>query len=76
MATVDAPTKKFLKKLGLRLRSLRNQRNLTLEDTEELGIKSWKHLQKIESGRNVTVVTLLQLAKIYKVHPSELLKGL
>jgi transcriptional regulator with XRE-family HTH domain len=76
MAAIDPITKKFLKHLGLRLRELRNKRGLTLEETEEHGIKSWKHLQKIEGGRNITMATLLQLSKIYKVHPSDVLKGL
>jgi transcriptional regulator with XRE-family HTH domain len=69
--------RKFLKNLGLRLRELRNRRGLTLEATEEFGVKSWKHLQRIESGEaNITMETLLQLAKIYKVHPSDVLKDL
>ena len=69
--------KMFFKKLGLRLRELRNQRGLTLEETEELGVKSWKHLQRIEAGdANITMATLIQVAKIYRVHPSDVLKGL
>lgn len=76
MAAIDPTTRRFLKHLGLRLRDLRNKQELTLEETEEHGIKSWKHLQKIETGRNITMVTLLQLSRIYKVHPSEILKGL
>lgn len=75
-----APTraqKTYFKKLGLRLRELRNKRGLTLEDTEEHGVKSWKHLQRIEAGEaNITMATLLQLAKIYRVDPSDVLKGL
>jgi len=68
---------RFYKKLGLRLRSLRNQAGYTLEETEEYGVKSWKHLQRIESGEaNITVETLLLLSKIYKLHCSEILKGL
>ena len=68
---------KFFKSLGLRLRELRNERKLSLEKTEEHGVKSWKHLQRIESGEaNITMDTLLLLAKIYRVHPSEVLKDL
>ncbi len=68
---------RFYRELGLRLRSLRNQVGYTLEETEEYGVKSWKHLQRIESGEaNITIETLLMLSKIYKVHPSEVLKGL
>jgi transcriptional regulator with XRE-family HTH domain len=68
---------RFYRALGLRLRSLRNQSGYTLEETEEHGVTSWKHLQRIESGEaNVTIETLLVLSKIYKVHPSDLLAGL
>jgi transcriptional regulator with XRE-family HTH domain len=68
---------RFYRKLGLRLRSLRNQSGYTLEETEEHGVRSWKHLQRIESGEaNITIETLLTLSMIYKVHPSEILIGL
>ncbi len=75
---VSARTKKvFYKRLGLRLRELRNLRDLTLEQTEEHGVKSWKHLQRIEAGEaNITIETLLLLSRIYRVHPSDVLKGL
>jgi len=68
---------RVLRKLGLRLRSLRNQAGYTLEETEEYGVKSWKHLQRIEGGEaNITIETLLLLAKIYGVHCSDVLKEL
>ena len=67
----------YFKKFGLRLRKFRMKAGMTLEETEEYGLKSWKHLQRIEAGEsNIRMATLLQLAKIYKVHPSELLKDL
>lgn len=76
-ATFTRTQKRYFKKLGLRLRALRNKRGLTLEQTEEHGIKSWKHLQRIEAGEaNITMATLLDLAKIYKVSPSDVLKDL
>lgn len=69
--------RKFKKRFGLRLRELRNDRGLTLEETEEHGVKSWKHLQRIEAGdANITMETLLLLSRIYRVHPSEVLKDL
>lgn len=75
--TFTRTEKAYFKKLGLRLRELRNKRGLTLEDTEEHGVKSWKHLQRIEAGEaNITMATLLQLSKIYRVDPSDVLKGL
>jgi len=67
----------FFKRLGLRLRAIRNERNFTLEKAEELGFKSWPHLQRIEAGDgNIRMETLLLLSKIYKTHPSDVLKGL
>ena len=61
----------------MRLRELRNNRGLTLEETEEYGLRSWKHLQRIEAGEaNITIATLINLAKIYHLHPSDVLKGL
>lgn len=58
----------------MRIRALRVTQGWTLEETEEHGWKSWRHLQKIEAGKNITVVTLFSVAKLYKLHPSELLK--
>ncbi len=67
----------YFKKLGIRLRELRVKAGLTLEQTEEHGVKSWKHLQRIEAGEaNIRMSTLLHLAKIYKTSSSEVLKGL
>ncbi|MCM0606296.1 MAG: helix-turn-helix transcriptional regulator [Xanthomonadaceae bacterium] len=66
---------RFLKKLGLRIRSLRNEKGWTLEDVESHGWNGWQHLQKIESGKNITVVTLRKVAKLYRITISQLLEG-
>lgn len=76
MARRDAYSKKFSKALGLRIRALRESRGWTLEDTEEHGWKECSHLQRIESGKNITLRTLLNVARLLGVHPSELLKDL
>lgn len=68
--------RKAYKAIGLKVRSLREKRGWTLEETEEHGWHSWQQLQKIESGRNVTVRTLLKLASVFGVHPAELLESL
>jgi transcriptional regulator with XRE-family HTH domain len=73
---IDKVTEKQLKAIGLKLRAIRLKRGWTLEETEEHGWPSWRHLQKIEAGKNITVKTLLLLSRLYKVHPSELLKDL
>lgn len=65
---------KFLEKLGIRLREIRNEKGWTLEQVEEKGWPSWRHLQKIEAGKNVTIVTLYRLSKVYKIPLSEIFK--
>ena len=66
----------FLQRMGQKIRRLRNERQWTLEDTEEHGWPSWRHMQKLEAGKNITVATLWKVAKLYKVHPSKLLEEL
>ncbi len=68
--------KKAYKAIGLKIRSLREGRGWTLEYTEEMGWQSWQQLQKIESGRNITVKTIVNIANLFGVHPSELLKDI
>ena len=66
----------FTKALGRRIRDLRNERGWTLEGTENHGWVSWRHLQRLEAGKNFTVFTLVRVANLFGVHPSELLKDL
>lgn len=70
---VDPKCKKFIKGVGLRARALRLEKGWTLEETEEYGWESWRQLQKIESGRNITLATLWRVAKFYGVAPAEIL---
>ena len=67
---------KVYRVIGLKVRALREARGWTLEDTEEHGWNSWQQLQKIESGRNVTVKTIVKLATLFNVHPSVLLQDI
>jgi transcriptional regulator with XRE-family HTH domain len=67
---------KFSKGLGLKIRGLRQQRGWTLEDCEEHGWPSWRHLQSIEAGKNINIKTLVNLANLFGVHPAEILEGL
>ena len=67
--------KKYLKKVGAKIRALRIERGWTLEQVEEYGWNNWQHLQKIEAGKNITLVTLRRVAQLFKLDPSELLKG-
>ena len=60
--------------VGLKLRQLRSQKGWTLEDAEEHGWTSWQHLQKLEAGKKMNLATIYRLSKLYKIHPSEILK--
>ena len=72
---IDPKCKKFLQHVGLRVRKLRIDRGWTLEQTEEHGWPSWRHLQKIESGKNITLATVWNVAKLLKVDPADLMKN-
>ena len=74
--SLDIQCEKALKRLGLRLRAIRMQKGWTLEQTEEHGWGSWRHLQKIEAGKNVTFATLFKLSKLYKMPMSEIFSEL
>ncbi len=65
---------KQIKSLGQHLREIRLSKGWTLEETENQGWPNWRHLQKIESGKNITIATLFKLSKLYSIKPSELLK--
>lgn len=68
--------KKAYRAIGLKVRALRNKRGWTLEECEEHGDLSWQQIQKIESGRNFTLKTLINIASLFGVHPAELLRDL
>jgi len=65
------------KRLGKRIQELRKRRGLRQEDMEEFGIP-YKYYQRIESPGshpvNVTLKTLMKIAKALEVEVSELFK--
>jgi len=65
-----------LRQVGSTLRSIRMDKDWTLEDTEEHGWHDWKYLQKIESGRNITLATLFKISDFYKISLSQIFKDL
>ena len=73
--TLTLGDEKFLKKLGAKIRMARLARGWTLEQAEEHGWPSWQHLQKVESGKNITVVTLRRVCALYKTSLSDLFNG-
>ncbi len=65
-----------LVRLGRRVRLLRQERGLTQEEAAGQAKLDGKHFQEIEAGRvNVTMATLLGVAKAFGVPLSELLDG-
>ena len=73
---LDPQAQKLIAGLAKRLRKLRSERGWTLEACEEYGFKNWRHLQELESGKNITLETLVKVARLYKISPSKLIKGL
>ena len=73
---LDPENTRFLKRLGAKVRSYRVKQQWTLEATEEQGWISWRHLQRIESGKNVNVLTLRRICKLYGITLSDLFSGL
>lgn len=67
---------KLIKKLGIKLREIRNSKGWTLEETENQGWPNWRHLQKIESGKNITLATLIKISNLYSIKLSELIKSI
>lgn len=68
----------YAKKLGQRLRSIRQQQGLSLQGVEEKSGGKWKAVVvgSYERGdRSVTVARLSELADFYRVPISELLPG-
>jgi transcriptional regulator with XRE-family HTH domain len=74
-SNVTSEEKKYLMKVGAKVRALRLERGWTLEQVEEHGWSNWQHLQKIEAGKNITLVTLRRVAHLFKLDSSDLLKG-
>jgi XRE family transcriptional regulator, aerobic/anaerobic benzoate catabolism transcriptional regulator len=59
--------------LGQRLLALRTNRQLTQEDAAALAGITWRHLQRLEIGEsNVTLLTLVRIAKAYDVSIADL----
>ncbi len=65
----------FLKNVGLAIRARRTELGWTLEEVEANGYPSWRHLQKIEAGKNITLATLWNIAKVLEVDPAVFLKN-
>jgi transcriptional regulator with XRE-family HTH domain len=66
----------FLKKLGSKLAARRRENNLTQEEAAKKAEIPYRYFQSIESGKvNLTLSTLLRLARSLRAHPAELIPG-
>ena len=66
---------RFFRALGHRIRSYRTERQLSQEDMISYGF-SVRHWQMIESGRPVTVTTLLRICGTFDLTLEQLCAGL
>ncbi len=67
---------KALRRLGKQVRNLRRAAGLTQEDAAERAKLDYNHYQAIEGGSsNVTVASLIGIAKALKVKPAALFEG-
>ena len=64
----------FSVKLGNKLRSIRSEKNITIEDLAIQSDMTYSQVSRIELGKiNTTVYTLYRLANTLMVHPKEIL---
>lgn len=72
----DVKYQKKLKAFGLKVRKIRESKGWTLEDTEDHGWSNWQHLQKIESGKNITLATAFKVCEVLNVKLADLFSDL
>lgn len=65
----------IFKELARRIRELRKKYGYTQADMAQFGF-SVRHWQQIESGRPITVTTLLRICEAFKIKVEDLARGL
>jgi transcriptional regulator with XRE-family HTH domain len=70
-----ADLERFFKRLGSKLRKMRNDRGLSQEDMILYGF-SGKHWQQLEAGRPITMTTIVRVCEALEVDLASLLAGL
>jgi transcriptional regulator with XRE-family HTH domain len=65
----------FFRRLGGRIKALRQQADYTQEDMISFGFSA-RHWQQIEAGRPITLTTLLRVSDTLDTPPEKLIKGL
>jgi DNA-binding Xre family transcriptional regulator len=72
---IPAHYARYFRALGHRVRTYRMERKLTQEDMISYGF-SVRHWQMVESGRPITLFTLLRICEAFDVAPEQLVEGL
>ncbi|WP_294215162.1 helix-turn-helix transcriptional regulator [uncultured Chryseobacterium sp.] len=63
----------FLELFGNQIKTLRNEKKLSLRELAQLCDIDYSDISKIEKGkRNIQMTTIVELAKGLQVHPQEL----
>jgi transcriptional regulator with XRE-family HTH domain len=70
-----AEQEKFFCRLGVRVRELRRERGHSQEDMISYGFSA-RHWQQIETGRPITVSTLLRICAVFGISVERLVRGL
>jgi transcriptional regulator with XRE-family HTH domain len=66
---------KFFRRLGTKVRELRNARGYSQEDMISHGFSA-RHWQQIEAGRPITLTTALRICEVFEVSIEGLLRRL
>lgn len=73
MARKKEPITEYLTLMGDNIRRWRNKRGYTLEEVgQDIGLDK-SNLHHIEQGKNITIITLLKLAAVLEIKPTDLL---
>ena len=71
----QAEHERVFRKLGVRLKALRQKAGRSQEDMLSFGF-SMRHWQQIEGGRPITLRTLLRICDVFAVTPEQPPRGL
>lgn len=72
MKKKETSAKSYLKSVGENIKYYRKQRKLSLEVLGlDIGLDK-SNMHKIESGKNITLLTVLKIAVVLKVNPEQL----
>ena len=65
----------FFRGLGAKVKALRKKHGYSQEDMISFGFSA-RHWQQVESGRPITVTTLLRICEVFGIRMSRLVQGL